>query len=135
MTQLVFLPATVDEAMAVRAGTDLGVRTGCSATISLARAVGAEAATEEIEYAALSYAGDLARTLSAGSHRLVLAVDADDDQLTDRQTDTGEVSVTAVRWAQVQALFADDPADGDSDPDADLLWFATAELDSLGVAD
>ena len=96
--------------------------------------------------------------LSSGSDplRLVLAADVADGQVTDRGSEFGEVMVAGLRWAQVQALFADEPAAESSVARAradtaelgltealaieavtallsefDLLWFAPDELDQL----
>ena len=132
MTQLVFVPVTRDEAVALRDDGDLGVRAACAATPDLARAVGADAVAEEVEYAALSYAGELARTLNGTGPALVLAADVETSQITDQHSDRGEVRVRNLRWPQVQSLFADDPAAGpDADGDDDLLWFGVEELDQL----
>jgi uncharacterized protein DUF6912 len=155
VTSLVFVPVDRADAVALRAGADLGNRPGCAPTAGLAGAL-EPAAVEEVEFAALSYAGVLA--LSAGSNplRLVLAADVADGQVTDRGSELGEVTVAGLRWPQVQALFADEPA---AEPaivraraesaglglaealatgsvqalqsDVDLLWFAPEELDRL----
>ena len=122
----------------------------------LADSLGPLAVAEEVEFAALSYAGVLA--LSAGSDRirLVLAADVADEQVTDHGSELGEVVVTRLRWDQVQALFADELAAGPAVARAqaesagmdlaeaaatelvatlqagfDLLWFAPGELDRL----
>jgi hypothetical protein len=155
MTSLVFVPVDRAEALALRAGTDLGARMGCAPTAGLADSLGPSAAAEEVEFAALSHAGVLA--LSAGSDplRLVLAADVADQQVTDHGSERGEVLVTGLRWDQVQALFADEPAAEASvarartevaelgggavtaeavaalESEFDLLWFAPDELDQL----
>ena len=156
MTSLVFIPVDRADAVALRAGAELGNRPGCAPTAGLAGALEPDAGAEEVEFAALSNAGVLA--LSAGSNplRLVLAADVADGQVTDRGSDLGEVTVAGLRWAQVQALFADEPA---AEPavararadsaglglaealatgsvaallsEVDLLWFAPEELDQL----
>ena len=128
MAELVFVPVTRAEALALRSGADLGVRPGCSATSSLTHAVGADAVPEEVEYAALSYAGDVARTLEDGRPGLVLAADVEPAQVSEQQSDHGEVSVTGLRWPQVQSLFADEP---DAQEEVDLLWFGIDELDHI----
>ena len=128
MTQLVFVPVTRPEAQALRSGADLGVRAGYAATPSLTRAAGPDAVPEEVEYAALSYAGEAARTLESGRPGLVLAVDVDPAQVSDEQTDRGEVTVADLTWPQVQSLFADEP---EAEEDVDLLWFGVEELDEL----
>jgi hypothetical protein len=156
MTFLVFVPLDRAEATALRAGADLGARPGCAPTAGLADSLGPAAVAEEVEFAALNHAGVLA--LGAGSDplRLVLAADVADDQVTDRGNELGEVTVGGLRWAQVQALFADesaaappvararvqlaevDPADAGAieavaalQGEFDLLWFAPDELDQL----
>ena len=128
MAELVFVPVTRAEARALRSGADLGVRVGCAATPSLTRAAGPDAVAEEVEYAALSFAGDAARTLEDGRAGLVLAADVDRAQVADDQTDRGGVRVTDLAWPQVQSLFADEP---DAEEDVDLLWFGVEELDEL----
>lgn len=129
--QLVFVAMTVDDAGSLRDGADLGSQTGCGPTPSLAAAVGGDAVDEEIEYAALSYAAQLA---PAGVFpRLVIAADVEGNQVTDQRSETGEVVVTGLRWSQVQSLFADDPSGSAADSDADLLWFAVTELDALST--
>jgi hypothetical protein len=156
MTSLVFVPVDRAEAVALREGADLGNRPACVPTADLASALEPAAVAEEVEFAALSHAGVLA--LSSGSNplRLVLAADVGDGQITDRGSELGEVTVTGLRWPQVQALFADEPA---AEPaitraraesaglglaealaiesvaalqsEVDLLWFAPEELDGL----
>jgi hypothetical protein len=156
MTSLVFVPLDRAEVTALRAGADIGPRPGCAPTAALADSLEPDAVAEEVDFAALSHAGVLA--LSAGSEplRLILAADVSDQQLTGRGGDFGEVTVTGLRWAQVRALFADEPAAGSSvararaemaglgladgfatdavaalQGDFDLLWFAPDELDRL----
>ena len=158
MTLLVFVPLDRAEATALRAGADLGVRPGCAPTAGLAGSLGPAAFAEEVEFAALSHAGIVA--LSAGSDplRLVLAADVANSQLTDVGSEFGEITVAELRWAQVQALFADERAAGPSVARArremaglapadaagieavaalqggfDLLWFAPEELDRLPI--
>ena len=158
MTSLVFVPVARAEALALRAGADLGDRPGCAPTPGLAGGLEPSAVAEEVEFAALNHAGVLA--LSAGSDplRLILAAGVAEGQLTDVGSDLGEVTVAGLRWAQVRALFADEPAAGPSvarareetaglSPAAaagieavaalqgafDLLWFAPDELDRLPV--
>lgn len=130
-SQLVFVAMSVEDAVLLRDGVDLGHQTGCGPTASLAAAVGVDAVQEEVEYAALSYAAELAP--AAVFPRLVLAADVESDQLVDQRSGTGEVIVTGLRWPQVQSLFADDPSGSTAHPDADLLWFAVTELDVLST--
>lgn len=128
MAVLVFVPVTRDEARSLRSGADLGVMAGCSATPALTAAVGSDSVAEEVEYAALNYAGDAARTLDNGRPGLVLAADVSAAQVVDEQTDRGEVMVTGLAWTQVQSLFADEP---EAAEDVDLLWFGVDELDRV----
>jgi len=156
MTSLVFVPVDRAEALALRAGADLGDRPGCAPTAGLAGGLEPTVVAEEVEFAALSQAGVLALSTGADPLRLVLAADVADDQVTDRGSELGEVTVAGLRWAQVQALFADEPAAGPSvawaradvaelslieapaikavaalQGEFDLLWFAPDELDRL----
>ena len=157
---MIFVPASLDDARALRSGRDLATASGCAATDSLIAALGSGSSIEEAEFAALSNAGVLAIMHGPGSPRLVLAAEVADDQVTDHRTDLGEIDVERLRWSQVQSLFADEPeaaeavtrarleagerslaetlavpAVGDLLDTYDLLWFAIAELDSLEVAD
>jgi hypothetical protein len=113
MTQLTFVPVRTDEALALRRGSGLAVRTGCAATPSLLVALEADAtepesAIEEAEFAALSYAGVLDLFQGSGPVRLVLAADLESAQLTGGDSPYGEVHVRDLRWSQVRALFADE---------------------------
>ena len=156
MTSLVFVPVDRAEARALRAGADLGDRPGCAPTAGLAGGLEPTAVAEEVEFAALSYAGVLALRAGSDPRRLVLAADVADGQITDQGSELGEVTVAGLRWIQVQALFADEPA---AEPavararadvaglslveaaaieavaalqgEFDLLWFALDELDRL----
>jgi hypothetical protein len=156
MPQMVFVPVTWDEAVALRSGTAAGRHQACAATPSLLASMDSDTLIEEAEYAALSYAGVLALVLKPASPRLVVAAEVQQDQLTDLDRSLGEVEVDGLSWAQVQALFADEPSAtdavrragevvaGHSLPAAleapevgavldeyDLLWFAPHELDQL----
>ena len=156
MTSLVFVPVDRAEALALRAGADLGDRPGCAPTAGLAGGLEPTAVAEAVEFAALSYAGVLALRAGSDPRRLVLAADVADLQVADRGSELGEVTVAGLRWTQVQALFADEPA---AEPavawarvdvaglslveaaaieavaalqgEFDLLWFAPDELDRL----
>ena len=110
---------------------------------------------EEAEFAGLSLAGVLALGMGADALRLVLAVDVEPGQVEDEHGQHGELSVTGVRWPQVQALFSDEPAaapavararaaaaglsladalllpEVDALLEFDLLWFAVEELADL----
>ena len=157
MTVLVFVPVDRADAEALRAGADLGARAGCAPTAALATYLGPDTVPEEVEFAALNHAGVVALGVAADPLRLVLAADVADQQLTDPGSQFGEVTVADLRWAQVQAVFADEPAARSavaqarrecagrglaealaSEPvttlqsDFDLLWFAPEELDELG---
>jgi hypothetical protein len=156
MSSLVFVPLDRDEAAALRAGAELGVRPGCAPTAGLAGGLEPTAVAEEVEFAALNHAGLLALSSGTDPLRLVLAADVAERQITDRGSELGEVTVTGLRWAQVQALFADEPAAAPSvararaemaghgsakavtmevvaalQSEFDLLWFAPDELDQL----
>ena len=113
---------------------------------------------EDAGFTALGYAG-LAALLRGTGPRLVLAADVDAAQvlLTDADSPFGLVEVGDLRWDQVLALFADEPAAADDLARAhalaagrelvdvaddeqvlalvdawDLLWFAPQELPQLG---
>jgi hypothetical protein len=156
MTSLVFVPVDRADALALRAGVDLGNRSGCAPTAGLASALGPATVAEEVEFAALSYAGVLALCGGSDPLRLVLAADVADSQVTDRGSELGEVTVAGLRWPQLQALFVDEPAAKPAVATAraesaglglaealatesvvalqsgiDLLWFAPGELDQL----
>jgi Family of unknown function (DUF6912) len=157
MAQMIFVPMTRDEVVALRLGA-AGARDhfGCAATPSLVAAMDPETVTEEAEYAALSNAGVLALVLKPEAPRLVVAAEVRPDQITDLREPSGEIEVHGLTWAQVQALFADEPAAWEavrlaSDAVAgaslaaaldtpevaalldayDLLWYAPDELDQL----
>ena len=156
MTALVFVPFDRVEASALRAGGDFPARPACAPTAGLAGTLEPTAGAEEVEFAALNQAGALALSAGADPLRLVLAADVADGQVADRGSEPGEVTVSGLRWSQVRALFADEPAAaasvararaelaaaGPSDTVAvdavaslqdefDLLWFAPDELDRL----
>ena len=112
MTQLTFVPVQPDEALAMRRGGGLAVRTGCAATPSLVAALEADetepgSVTEEAEFAALSYAGVLSLFHGSRPIRLVLAADLESAQVIG-SSPYGELHVRDVRWSQVRALFADE---------------------------
>jgi hypothetical protein len=112
MTQLTFVPVRPDEALTLRRGEDLPIRTGCAATPSLVAALEADEAepgsvTEEAEFAALSYAGVLSLFYGSGPIRLVLAADLESAQLIG-SSPYGELHVRDLRWSQIRALFADE---------------------------
>ena len=156
MSHMVFVPMTWEEAVALRSGTAADGYQGCAATPSLVASMEGATLIEEAEYAALGYAGVLALVLKPASPRLVVAAEVQQKQLTDLDRYMGEVEVRGVTWAQVRALFADEPAAMEAArlasevvagqslaaalvapevaavlDDYDLLWYAPEELDQL----
>jgi hypothetical protein len=156
MAQMIFVPMTRDEARALRTGTATGRYPGCAATPSLAASLDDDTVEEEVEYAALSNAGVLALVLQSHVPRLVVAAEVPEAQVRDLTQPHGAVEVSGLAWAQVRALFADEPdslhavslaseavageslATALAAPevatvldDYDLLWFAPEELDQL----
>jgi hypothetical protein len=156
MAQMIFVPMTRDEARALRSGTATDRYPGCAATPSLAASLETGTVLEEVEYAALSNAGVLALMLKSHVPRLVVAAEVPEEQVRDLSQPHGEVEVSGLAWAQVRALFADEPdslqavslaseavageslATALAAPevaavldDYDLLWFAPQELDQL----
>ena len=156
MSDMVFVPMTWDEAVALRSGTGADCYQACAATPSLVASMEADTVIEEAEYAALSNAGMLSLVLKPGSPRLVVAAEVQSKQLTDLGRPLGEVEIRGLTWDQVQALFGDESAAveatrlaseavaGESLTAAlaapevgavldayDLLWFAPEELDQL----
>jgi len=156
MAEMIFVPMTRDEALALRSGTGQHRYSGCAATPSLAASMEADTVIEELEYAALSNAGVLALVLKPNTARLVVAAQVQEDQVTDMGRSLGEVEIGDLAWAQVRALFADEHdaleavmlagkavagqslgvALGAPEVAAvldgyDLLWFAPEELDEL----
>jgi hypothetical protein len=127
MTSLVFVPVDRAEALALRAGADLGDRPGCAPTAGLAGGLEPTAVAEEVEFAALSQAGVLALRAGADPLRLVLAADVADDEVTDRGSELGEVNVAGVSLVEAAAIEAVAALQGEFD----LLWFAPDELDRL----
>jgi hypothetical protein len=161
MGQTAFIPASKDQAKALRSGTDPGLRRGCAVTPALRRALEPQTTTEEAEFAALSNAGVLALVVSPELTRLVLAAELEPAQITATEDPAGEITISSLSWPQVRALFLDEPAAADAVLTArravtetagevtlaralplpevgelldgfDLLWFAPEELDHLG---
>jgi hypothetical protein len=159
-----FVPVSFRDTLALRAGGDLGRRSGCAATATLFGELGGQTSIEEAEFAALSYAGVLAVLIGSGARRLVLAAELGPDQVTDHGSPFGEISIAGLSWPQVRAIFVDEPraskavssarralGDGQGErtlaaaldiPEVgallngfDLLWFAPEELDQLGEDD
>jgi hypothetical protein len=156
MAQMIFIPMTRDDALALRSGTAERRYLGCAATPSLVASMDGDSAIEEVEYAALSNAGVLALALAPNAPRLVVAAEVREEQVEDLSRPHGEIEVRGLAWAQVRALFADEPdalevatlagkaLAGQSlgaaliTPEVaavldgyDLLWFAPEELDQL----
>lgn len=152
----VFVPLGPAEALQLRAGGPMQVRTACAVTPGLLAALGPDSSSDEAEFAALSYAGALALTLASTGPRLVVAADVEPDQLNDPGGPVGKVTVAQMRWAQVRALFADEAAAAEPVAEArrsaaglplpaalesaavtrvvadfDLLWYAPDELGRL----
>jgi hypothetical protein len=156
MSQMVFVPMTWDEAVALRSGAAADRYPACAATPRLVASMEADTLIEEAEYAALSYAGVLSLVLKPGLPRLVAAAEVQPNQLTDLDGSLGEVEVRGLTWDQVQALFGDEsaavaatrlasevvageglaaalaaPEVGAVLDEYDLLWFAPDELNQL----
>jgi hypothetical protein len=159
-----FVPVSLQDTLALRAGADLGRRSGCAATVTLLGELGGQTSIEEAEFAALSYAGVLAVLISSSARRLVLAAELGPDQVTDHGSPFGEISIVGLSWPQIQAIFVDEPRASEAVTSArralshgqggrtlaaaldipevgelldgfDLLWFAPEELDQLGEDD
>ena len=162
--QIGFIPVCLSDALRLRAGADLGRRSGCAATSTLLAELGGQTGIEEAEFAALSYAGVSALLISSSARRLVLAAELAPDQLTDLGSPFGEITIAGLSWPQVRAIFVDEPTasqavtsarqalgDGHGEPTLasavdvpevsqlldgfDLLWFAPEEVDQLGEDD
>jgi hypothetical protein len=161
MAQMIFLPMTRDEAQALRSGTSANHYQGCAATPSLAASLEADTVIEEVEYVALNHAGVLALMRKPNGPRLVVAAEVQEEQIKDLGRPDGQVEVRGLAWAQVRALFADEPdaletvalareavagrgsaeeglARALAAPEVtvvldryDLLWFAPEEFDQL----
>lgn len=153
----VFVPVDRGRAESLAAGGEALSGHGHAATPALLAAHDLGPADDEDGgYTALGYAG-LAALLRAPGLRLVLAADVAAGQVdVDPASPFGEVSVRALRWDQVQALFADEPgaltdldraralvagrdlAAAAEDEEVlalvdgwDLLWYAPQELGDL----
>lgn len=159
---MVFVPASLASARALRSGQPTGPLRGFAVTPSLVRALGPDLSDEEADFAALSTAGLAALDGLDGGRRLVLAAEVAPDRVVDGGGGAGEVRLDQLTWRQVSALFADEdtaadavraaaaeisPAEGAAAPSAaawsgpavtalvdtyDLLWYAPEELDVLG---
>jgi hypothetical protein len=155
VTTVAYVPVSREQAAALRAGDDLGTLTACTPGPALQEAHGlGPADDEEVGFVALGYAG-LAALLQRPGPRTVLAAEVQDAQVRDTGSEFGEVGLTGLRWAQVSAVFADEPAAA-ADLEAaralaagrslaevaedeevvdlvdrwDLLWYAPEELDA-----
>jgi hypothetical protein len=156
MTQMIFVPMVPGDVVALRSGAGANHYQGCAATPSLVASMETDTVIEEVEYAALSNAGVLALVLKPRSPRLVVAAEVPEEQITDLRQPHGEIEVHELTWAQVRALFADEPAASEAialasqvvagqslatalaAPEVtavldeyDLLWYAPEELDQL----
>jgi hypothetical protein len=156
---IVYVPATVAEAAALRDGGTLPDRRGSAVTPALLSAAGfTPKDAEDAGYTALCHAGVqalLAGPDQVGERRLVLAADADGAR--DLDDPYGAVAVTGLTWDRVWALYLDEPEaaaavrkaaaavrPGEPVADAidraevgallddhDLLWYDPTELDRL----
>jgi hypothetical protein len=152
-----FVPVSREQAVALRAGDDLGDLAAYTPGPALRAAHGLEPSEdEEAGFVALGYAG-LAALLAHPGLRTVLAVDVGGGQVQASGSEFGEVQLHGLTWAQVTAVFADEPsaapdleaaraaasgrplAEVADDEDVvglvdrwDLLWYAPAELDASG---
>jgi hypothetical protein len=152
-----FVPVSREQAVALRAGDDLGDLAAYAPGPALQAAHGlGPSDDEEAGFVALGYAG-LAALLAGAGLRTVLAVDLGGGQVQGSGSEFGQVQVHGLTWAQVSAVFADEPgaapdleaaralvagrslADVADDEEVvglvdrwDLLWYAPAELDASG---
>jgi hypothetical protein len=108
--KMIFVPMTQDETAAFRSGAEMNHYQGCAATASLVASMETDTVMEEAEYAAISNAGVLAMVLKPNASRLVVAAEVRVEQVIDRGAPQGQVEVNGLTWAQVRALFADEPA-------------------------
>jgi len=155
MSTPVFVPVAVEQARRLRDGVDPGPLTAYAAGPELLEAHGlGPADDEEAGFVTLGYAG-LAALLDQPGPRLVLAADVDAGQVQGPGDEFGQVRLEGLRWAQVSAVFADEPGAADDleaarrraagrplaavadDEDVvglvdrwDLLWYAAQELDA-----
>jgi hypothetical protein len=156
-TVAAFVPVPREQALGLRAGEDLADLTAYAPGPALQEAHGlGPSDDEEAGFVALGYAG-LAALLAGRGLRTVLAVAVDASQVDGAGSEFGAVGLRGLRWAQVTAVFADEPgaagdleaarelaggrslADVADDEDVvglvdrwDLLWYAPEELDATG---
>ena len=152
-----FVPVSREQAVALRAGDDLGDLAAYAPGPALQAAHGlGPKDEEEAGFVALGYAG-LAALLAHPGLRTVLAVEVGGGQVQASGSEFGQVQLHGLRWAQVTAVFADEPgaaadleaartqaagrglAEVADDEDVvglvdrwDLLWYGPAELDASG---
>ena len=110
IAKMIFVPMTIDETAALRSGAGVNHHQGCAATASLVASMVSDDVMEKAEYAAIRNAGVLAMVLKPNAPRLVVAAEVREDQVIDQGAPRGEVEVNELTWAQVRALFADEPA-------------------------
>jgi hypothetical protein len=156
-TLAAFVPVSREQAVALRAGDDLGDLAAYTPGPALQAAHGLSASEdEEAGFVALGYAG-LAALLAQPGLRTVLAVDVGGGQVQASGSEFGQVQLHGLTWAQVSAVFADEPSAAPDleaaralvagrslvevadDEDVvglvdrwDLLWYSPAELDASG---
>ena len=160
MGQIAFIPASPEQARALRSGGDPGLHRGCSVTKALVGALEPQTTIEEAEFAALSNAGVLGLLVGSEPRWLILAAEVESEQITATEDAAGEVTLSSLSWTQVQALFVAEPEAAEAARKArravveragevtlaaalqlpeigellegyDLLWFAPDELDHL----
>lgn len=156
-TLAAYVPVSREQTVALRAGDDLGDLAAYTPGPALQAAHGlSPSEDEEAGFVALGYAG-LAALLDRPGLRTVLAVDVGGGQVQASGSEFGQVQLHGLTWAQVSAVFADEPgaapdleaarelvagralAEVADDEDVvglvdrwDLLWYAPAELDASG---
>lgn len=140
MSQLVFVPVSRSQALSLCRDPDATLLnlTGQAATPSLLRAHDYDASTlEDAEYAALTYAGVLALTaVPPAGVRLVLAADLAAPDVSSATDDPlGTVAVSRLRWADVEAVFADEGGAGDAVARARLEAAGASLAEAVGMAE
>ena len=110
IAKMIFVPMTLDETAALRSGAGVNHHQGCVAAASLVASMETDTVMEEAEYAAISNAGVLAMVLKPNAPRLVVAAEVREEQVLDQGAPQGEMEVNGLTWAQVRALFAEEPA-------------------------
>ncbi len=154
-TRPVYLPADRRMVIAMRDSGVLVDAEGRAATDAFAAGLGLDPHdrddAEEADYRALRAAADEALARGGSGARWVVAARVGADRVTDTgMPDDGRVRIGEVRWAQVSALFVDEPAAvpvvnraradlaaGDAAgarnilDEQELLWYAPGELDDI----